>query len=68
MALSSTQIKKALRDRKLNMTKIAQRLSVSQPTVWKTVHKIRGHSSVRVQQAIAEAIEMDREEVFGTAA
>ena len=68
MALSSTQIKKALRDKKLNMSKVAERLQVSQPTVWKTVHKIRGHTSVRVQEEIAKALEMDREEAFGTAA
>lgn len=68
MALSSTQIKKALRDRKLNMSAIARRLNVSQATVWKTVHKSRGGTSARVQEEIARAIEMDREEVFGSAA
>lgn len=68
MALSSTQIKKGLRDRKLNMAEIARRLDVSPTTVWRNVHKIRGHTSARVQEEIARALEMDREEVFGTAA
>lgn len=68
MALSSTQIKKGLRDRKLNMAEIARRLDVSPTTVWKNVHKIRGATSARVQEEIATALEMDRDDVFGTAA
>lgn len=68
MALSSTQIKKALRDRKLNMAAVARRLDVSPQTVWKNVHKIRGATSARVQEGIASAIDMNREEVFGDAA
>lgn len=66
MALSSTQIKKALRDRKLNMAVIARRLDVSPQTVWKNVHKIRGATSARVQDEIARSIDMDREDVFGS--
>lgn len=68
MALSSTQIKKALRDRGLSMSVIARRLEVAPTTVWKTVHKSRGATSARVQEEIAQALEMDREEVFGSAA
>jgi len=68
MALSSTQIKKGLRDKKLNMSLIAKRLKVSPTTVWKNVHKVRGGTSARVQEEIAKALEMDRDEVFGTAA
>lgn len=68
MALSSTQIKKGLRARELNMSVIARRLDVSPTTVWKNVHKVRGGTSARVQEEIARALEMDREEVFGTAA
>lgn len=68
MALSSTQIKKGLRDKKLNMSAIARRLGVSPTSVWKNVHKVRGGTSARVQEEIARALEMDREEVFGTAA
>lgn len=68
MALSSTQIKKGLRERKLNMAAIARRLDVSPTTVWKNVHKVRGGTSARVQEEIARALEMDREEVFGSAA
>lgn len=68
MALSSTQIKKALRDKGLNMSVIAERLSVTPTTVWKTVHKSRGATSARVQQEIARALDMHVEEVFGTAA
>ena len=68
MALSSTQIKKALRDRELNMSVIARRLSVTPTTVWKSVHKIRGATSARVQDEIARSLEMSREEVFGSAA
>jgi transcriptional regulator with XRE-family HTH domain len=68
MALSSTQIKKGLRDRQLNMAEIARRLKVSPTTVWKNVHKVRGGKSARVQEEIARALEMDRDEVFGTAA
>lgn len=68
MALSSTQIKKGLRERKLNMADIARRLDVSPTTVWKNVHKVRGGTSARVQEEIAKALEMDRDEVFGTAA
>lgn len=68
MALSSTQIKKGLRDKKLNMAVIARRLKVSPTTVWKNVHKVRGGSSARVQEEIASALDMDRDEVFGTAA
>lgn len=65
MALSSTQIKKGLRDHRLNMSEVARRLNVSPQTVWKNVHKIRGARSVRVQEEIARALEMDLEEVFG---
>ena len=68
MALSSTQIKKGLRERELNMSVIARRLSVSPTTVWKSVHKVRGGTSARVQEEIARALEMDRDEVFGAAA
>jgi transcriptional regulator with XRE-family HTH domain len=68
MALSSTQIKKGLRDKKLNMSRIAERLGVSHTTVWKNVHKVRGGTSARVQEEIARVLEMDREEVFGAAA
>lgn len=68
MALSSTQIKKGLRERKLNMADIARRLGVAPTTVWKNVHKVRGGTSARVQTEIARALDMDREEVFGTAA
>lgn len=68
MALSSTQIKKGLRDKQLNMAVIARRLKVSPTTVWKNVHKVRGAKSARVQEEIARALEMDREEVFGSAA
>lgn len=68
MALSSTQIKKGLRDRKLNMAAIARRLKVSPTTVWKNVHKVRGGTSARVQEEIASALEMDRDDVFGSAA
>ena len=68
MALSSTQIKKALRARELNMSVIARRLDVSPTTVWKNVHKVRGGTSARVQEEIARALEMDVDEVFGTAA
>lgn len=68
MALSATQIKKALRARELNMSVIARRLDVSPTTVWKSVHKIRGATSARVQEEIARALEMERDEVFGTAA
>jgi DNA-binding Lrp family transcriptional regulator len=68
MALSSTQIKKGLRDKRLNMAVIARRLDVSPTTVWKNVHKIRGATSARVQEEIALALEMDREEVFGNVA
>lgn len=68
MALSSTQIKKGLRERELNMSVIARRLSVSPTTVWKNVHKVRGGTSARVQEEIARALDMDREEVFGAAA
>lgn len=65
MALSSTQIKKGLRDRGLNMSEVARRLNVSSQTVWKNVHKIRGAQSARVQEEIARALELDREIVFG---
>lgn len=68
MALSSTQIKKALRDKGVNMSVIARRLDVTPTTVWKTVHKSRGATSARVQEEIALALEMEREEVFGSAA
>lgn len=68
MALSSTQIKKALRDRRLNMADIARRLDVSPTTVWKNVHKIRGATSARVQEEIARSIDSTRDDVFGTAA
>lgn len=68
MALSSTQIKKGLRDRQLNMNVIARRLNVSPTTVWKNVHKVKGGKSARVQEEIARALEMDREEVFGAVA
>lgn len=68
MALSSTQIKKGLRDKRLNMSAIARRLKVSPTTVWKNVHKVRGGSSARVQEEIAKALDMEREEVFGDAA
>jgi predicted transcriptional regulator len=68
MALSSTQIKKGLRERKLNMAEIARRLDVSPTTVWKNVHKVRGAKSARVQEEIARALEMNREEVFGEVA
>lgn len=66
--MSSTQIKKGLRDKRLNMAVIARRLKVSPTTVWKNVHKVRGGTSKRVQTEIARALDMDREEVFGTAA
>jgi hypothetical protein len=68
MALSSSQIKKALRDRRLNMSVIARRLDVSPTTVWKNVHKIRGATSARVQEEIARSIDLSRHDVFGTAA
>lgn len=68
MALSSTQIKKGLRDKRLNMAAIARRLKVSPTTVWKNVHKVRGGTSARVQEEIAKALDMEREEVFGDAA
>jgi len=68
MALSSTQIKKGLRDKQLNMAVIARRLKVSPTTVWKNVHKVRGGTSARVQKEIARALEMNVGEVFGTAA
>ena len=68
MALSSAQIKKGLRERKLNMAEIARRLKVSPTTVWKNVHKVRGGTSARVQEEIAGALEMDREDVFGPVA
>jgi transcriptional regulator with XRE-family HTH domain len=68
MALSSTQIKKALRARELNMAVIARRLKVSPTTVWKNVHKVKGGKSARVQEEIARSLEMDVEQVFGTAA
>lgn len=67
MALSPTQIKKALRRKELNMAVIARRLNVSPTTVWKSVHKVRGSTSARVQEEIARALEMDRDEVFGNA-
>lgn len=68
MALSSTQIKKGLRDKRLNMAIIARRLNVSHTTVWKNVYKVRGATSARVQEEIARSLEMSREEVFGNAA
>lgn len=68
MGLSSTQIKKGLKERRLNMARIAERLGVSHTTVWKNVHKVRGATSARVQEEIARSLEMSREEVFGTAA
>lgn len=66
--MSSTQIKKRLRERKLNMARVAEQLDVAPQTVWKNVHKIRGATSARVQEGIAAALGMERDEVFGEVA
>jgi Trp operon repressor len=68
MALSTVQIKKALKDRKLTHAKVAESVGLNVATITKNVNKVPGCKSSRARQAIASAIEMTVEEVFGAAA
>lgn len=68
MALSARQIQKGLKEKGLTMSDIARELEISHTTVWKNVHKIRGATSRRVQDAIAEKLGRDRREIFQSAA
>jgi hypothetical protein len=67
VALSTSQIKKRLKDLGITLDDIGSSLvpPVTQQTVWKNVMKIRGATSARVQEAIASRLGLSREEVFG---
>lgn len=68
MALSTVQIKKALKDRKLVYRDVAERAGLDPSIIAKNVNKVPGCRSARARQAIAEAIEQPVEVVYGEAA
>jgi hypothetical protein len=70
MPMTPDEIKEELAKRKLSMSAIGRRLrpKVSHVSVKRTVDQIPGQSSRRIQNAVANAIGKEREEVFGTAA
>jgi len=68
MALSVPQIKKALNDRKLTYQNVADTAGLNVSTIGANVLKIRGKSSSRARQAIADAIGLPVEDVFGESA
>jgi len=65
MPLTIPQIKKELRARNLTYREVAERAGLNTSTVGANVLKIRGKSSARAKQAIADAIGLTVEEVFG---
>jgi len=65
MALSIPQIKKALKDRNLTYQNVADAAGMNVSTIGANVLKVRGKSSSRAREAIASAIGMTVEEVFG---
>ena len=68
MPLSVPQIKKALREKKLTYREVAERAGLDTSTIGKNVLKIPGNKSWRARRAIAEAIGLPVEEVYGDAA
>lgn len=68
MPLSVPQIKKALREKKLTYREVAERAGLDTSTIGKNVLKIPGNKSMRARRAIADAIELPVEQVFGDAA
>lgn len=70
MALSPDEIKKELQGRGLSMSAVGRRLRppVSPKNVAANVYQLRGQTSARVRRAIAKAIGMNEEAVFGAVA
>lgn len=68
MAMTVPQIKKALKERKLTYRAVAEQAGLDTSTIGKNVKKIPGNRSMRARRAIAEAIGMSVEDVFGEAA
>lgn len=70
MALSTTQIKKAMKDRGLTYREIAAMATppVSLSLIAKNVNKVEGCKSVRARETIARALGMKVEDVYGDGA
>jgi hypothetical protein len=70
MALTTVQIKKALRTKGLTYEQVGALATppVSVSTIYKNIRKLPGCISANAQQAIATAIDMTVEDVFGDAA
>jgi hypothetical protein len=70
MALTTVQIKKALRMKGLTYEQVGAMATppVSVSTIYKNIRKLPGCISANAQQAIARAIDMSVEDVFGDAA